>query len=132
MLTSEESVAQIFRVLSVPARLRVLMAIAQEGEACVCHLEAMLGMRQALISQHLMALRQAGLVTARREGRFVYYRLKYPQVARWVNEAAEMLGVPWPTVPPPPLTCRCLPCRARLEQAKGGHHEHQDLRVRVP
>ncbi len=51
-------ISNIFRQLSQPSRIEILLAIG-EGEACVCHLEAKLGMRQAYISQHLMALRDA-------------------------------------------------------------------------
>ncbi len=58
-------------------RIQILLAIGDD-EACVCHLEAVTGMRQAVISQHLMLLRKAGLVTPNRAGRNIYYRLKNP------------------------------------------------------
>ena len=58
----EEQIAQLLRAIDQPARLRILMAIGR-SEACVCHLEAMLVLRQAYISQHLMALRHAGILT---------------------------------------------------------------------
>ncbi|NLG72668.1 MAG: helix-turn-helix transcriptional regulator [Chloroflexi bacterium] len=67
--------AALLRVLGQPARLRILLAIG-EGEACVCHLESALGMRQAYISQHLMTLRDADLVTSRRAGKYIFYRLR--------------------------------------------------------
>jgi DNA-binding transcriptional ArsR family regulator len=56
-----EPEARLFRILSNPARLD-LLACLRDGEACVCHLEAALGLRQAYISQQLAVLRQAGLV----------------------------------------------------------------------
>lgn len=62
-----------------PARLAML-DVLREGEACVCHLEAALGYRQAYISQHLMVLREAGLVEDRREGWNVYYHVTGPDV----------------------------------------------------
>ena len=65
--------ARLFRALSHPARIAIL-SILREGEQCVCHLEAMLGLRQSAISQHLMVLRSAGLVADRREGWNIYYR----------------------------------------------------------
>lgn len=86
-------VSGIFRSLSQPARMEILLAIGS-SEACVCHLEAMLQVRQAYISQHLMALREAGILEARREGRFVFYRLKSPEIMEFIRQAAQMAGIP--------------------------------------
>jgi ArsR family transcriptional regulator len=69
-----EATAALLRSISQPVRLEILLAIGT-GEACVCHLEAVIGMRQAYISQQLMALRAAGIVTSRREGRNIFYRV---------------------------------------------------------
>jgi DNA-binding transcriptional ArsR family regulator len=66
--------AQLLKTLSHPTRLAVL-EILREGEQCVCHMEAMLGLRQASLSQQLMVLREAGLVSVRRDGLNVYYRV---------------------------------------------------------
>ena len=65
--------ADLFRAMGHPARIAIL-SILREGEQCVCHLEAMLGLRQSAISQHLMVLRSAGLVEDRRDGWNIYYR----------------------------------------------------------
>ena len=86
-------ISHLFRSLSQPARIEILLAIGS-GEACVCHLEAMLQMRQAYISQHLMALREAGILEARREGRFVFYRLKSPEIMKFIRLAAQTVGIP--------------------------------------
>jgi ArsR family transcriptional regulator len=66
--------AQLFRALAHPVRLRILDILARQ-EACVCHLTAVLGQRQPYVSQQLATLREAGLVTDRREGTLIYYRL---------------------------------------------------------
>ncbi len=98
-LSREKNVARLtaalFRTLGQPARLRILQAIGP-GEACVCHLEEMLGLRQAYISQHLMALRDQGLVTTRREGKFVYYRLQDPDLLDLTSKAAQLAGAKYP------------------------------------
>jgi ArsR family transcriptional regulator len=60
--------------LGHPVRLEILGILVAEGEACVCHLQARLGLRQAYLSQQLARLRQAGLVVDRREGLNVFYR----------------------------------------------------------
>ncbi len=69
----------LLKALSHPARLAILEAL-RLGEACVCHLEALFGWRQAYISQQLMVLRAAGLLTDRREGWNVYYRVTRPEI----------------------------------------------------
>ena len=88
----ESKIAELFHVLGQPARVQILLTIGS-GEACVCHLEAYLGLRQALISQHLMALRDAGLVTTTRERRNIYYRLCQPELLELVRQAARLAGL---------------------------------------
>lgn len=88
----EERIANLFRNISQPERIRILFAIGG-GEACVCHLEASLGLRQAYISQHLMALREARILKSSREGRYVYYRLAHPELLDVIREAGRMIGV---------------------------------------
>ena len=56
-------------------------------------MEAVLGMRQASISQHLMVLRKAGLVTTQRDGRNIFYRLAYPEVVEILYQAAQLAGI---------------------------------------
>jgi DNA-binding transcriptional ArsR family regulator len=65
--------AQLFRALSHPVRLRILDILSRQ-EACVCHLTEILDQRQPYVSQQLAILREAGLVTDRREGTLIYYR----------------------------------------------------------
>ena len=87
-----KEIAFLLRVLGQPERLSILLVIGN-GEACVCHLEAALGLRQAYISQHLMALREANIVIARREGRNIFYRLKNPQALDLIQLAGGLAGV---------------------------------------
>ena len=63
---------RVFHALSDEKRLRIL-EILQGGECCVCDLAGALDIRQSLLSFHLRTLRDAGLVTDRREGRWVHY-----------------------------------------------------------
>jgi DNA-binding transcriptional ArsR family regulator len=88
-----ESIAQWLQVLDQPTRLEILLVIG-ESEACVCHLEAALGQRQAYISQHLMALREAAIITSRREGRYVFYRLNDLGLLEFIRLAASLAGLP--------------------------------------
>ena len=68
------------------------MAIGH-SEACVCHLEAAIGQRQAYISQQLMALREAGIVTSRRDGRNIYYQIKDPSILDLIRQAGKLSGI---------------------------------------
>lgn len=99
-----ESIIRLFSLLAHPARLRIL-DILRRGEACVCHLQAALGAPQPYVSQQLRVLREAGLISQRREGLYVYYRLVDPQVERLL---AEVLGPVEEEAPIPQCTCpRC-------------------------
>src|SRR5688572_20971330 len=64
-----------FAALSDPNRLR-LLHLMKDGEICVCFLQGTLRTNQPKISRHLAYLRRAGLVEARREGKWMHYRLK--------------------------------------------------------
>ena len=88
----EEAISRVLSLIGQPARVRILMAVAGH-EACVCHLEAVLGMRQAAISQHLMLLREAGLVTTRRDGRNIFYHLARPETVAILHQAAVLAGI---------------------------------------
>ena len=67
--------ANLFRVLGHPARVRIL-ELLRDGERSVGALQAELGLDSGGTSQHLAALKDAGLVNGRREGRCVYYRVE--------------------------------------------------------
>ena len=88
----EKKISHILRMLGQPTRVHILLAIG-EGEACVCHLESLLGQRQAYISQHLMALRKENILDTRREGRFIFYSLRDPRILDLIYSAAEVVGV---------------------------------------
>jgi DNA-binding transcriptional ArsR family regulator len=68
-----QSAPDLFRTLADPTRRAVFERLAGEGELTVGDLVAGAGVSQPAVSQHLAVLRQAGLVTERRDGRFVRY-----------------------------------------------------------
>jgi ArsR family transcriptional regulator, arsenate/arsenite/antimonite-responsive transcriptional repressor len=67
----------VFRALADRTRLRLLNLMGDD-EVCVCFLVEALGMSQPKISRHLAYLRRAGIVAARREGKWMHYRLESP------------------------------------------------------
>jgi ArsR family transcriptional regulator len=69
-----DDLLRMFRALGDETRLRLLKRL-REGEQCVCDLTDELESKQSLLSFHLRSLKEAGLVTDRRDGRWVYYAL---------------------------------------------------------
>jgi ArsR family transcriptional regulator len=68
----------LFRALADPTRLRLLNLIA-DREICVCYFVEILQISQPKISRHLAYLRKAGIASARREGKWIHYRLAIPK-----------------------------------------------------
>ena len=66
--------APAFKALADPTRLRILVHL-QAGEACVCRVQEAIGIPANLLSHHLKVLREAGLVTGTRRGRWIDYRI---------------------------------------------------------
>jgi ArsR family transcriptional regulator, arsenate/arsenite/antimonite-responsive transcriptional repressor len=66
--------AAIFKALSDETRLRIIKLLEQ-GELCVCDITAALDMVQPKVSFHLNALKEAGLIRDRKQGRWIHYRL---------------------------------------------------------
>ena len=81
-------IATVFHALSDKTRIAVLEML-RGGERCVCDLQEAVGAAQSRLSFHLKVLKDAGLVTDRKEGRWSYYTLNTDRVA----EAAASLGV---------------------------------------
>lgn len=69
-----ERMAAVFKVLADPSRCRLVAALIEAGELCVCDLAATVGMSESSASHHLRVLRALNLVRARRDGRMVFYR----------------------------------------------------------
>lgn len=92
-----KQIASPLSAIASPQRIAILLAIGT-GEACVCHLEAMLGWRQAYISQHLMALRKADILQDRREGRYIFYSLKDASLLDLITASATLTGISTETV----------------------------------
>ncbi len=82
-------VAKFFRALGDPTRLALLAFVAQgerSGTECVEHL----GIAQSRVSAHLSCLVTCGFVTARREGRYVYYSVRDPRVIELVGLGVDL------------------------------------------
>jgi DNA-binding transcriptional ArsR family regulator len=99
--------AQLYSLFAHPARLQILDELRRD-EACVCHLQAVLGRPQAYVSQ----LREAGVVVDRKDGLLVYYRLDDPQVERLLEEVLGSAGERTH-----PQGCPCPKCSPEADRA---------------
>lgn len=96
LVTPEEAsrIADAFALLSDPGRVRVLFALLEAGETCVCDLAELVGMSPSALSHGLRLLRTAGVVTNRRDGRMIRYRLADSHVRLLLDVTREHLGHP--------------------------------------
>lgn len=113
---TEKKIADYLKVLGSPIRVKILLSIGY-GEACVCHLEARLKKRQAYISQHLMVLRDAGILETRRDGKFIYYRVSDRKTFGLIDTATTLLDMAPDALPNLDETkalsyCECPKCQA--------------------
>lgn len=84
-------VAEIFKVLAHPTRIRILRALAQE-ELCVCDLSQLLGLSVSATSHQLQAMRRMKLVRYRMDGKLAYYSMSDHYVLDLLNDALGHLS----------------------------------------
>ena len=89
MMEQVRDAAGFLKALAHEGRLMMLCHLVS-GEKTVTEFETLLSMRQPAVSQQLMRLRSDGLVTARREGKAIYYAIADPRVAKVVSTLHEM------------------------------------------
>lgn len=85
------ALSELFKLLGDPTRLRILYALVEAGELCVCDLSAVVGVPESSVSHALRLLRMAGVVRARRAGRMAYYAIDDHHVRLVLDLAAEHL-----------------------------------------
>ena len=111
-----EAQAQIFKVLTHPARIAIL-EILRDGEHCVCHMESHLGLRQAYISQQLAVLREGGLIQDRRDGWNIFYRVVDVRIFEALDVVQRITGLEVPDVHRAGFRCSCPKCMAEQQSA---------------
>jgi ArsR family transcriptional regulator len=88
-----EELAEIFKALSDPTRLRVVQLLNRHGGTlCVNALALRLGVSQSAVSQHLRVLRQVRLVEGVRHGYHVHYALDLERLEQYKDQVREVLG----------------------------------------
>ncbi len=116
--TTEDQIAEYLKVLGSSFRIQILYSIGY-GETCVCHLEAMLKKRQAYISQHLMVMRDAGILDTRRDGKYIFYRVTDKSLFELLKSTATILNIISGKLPdlsesPKQLSCKCPKCQHEI------------------
>jgi DNA-binding transcriptional ArsR family regulator len=93
LVSTEEAsrLAEVFKVLGDASRCRLVAALIEAGEICVCDLAATLGMTESNVSHHLRVLRSLELVKARREGKMVFYAADDEHITRLLDLTREHL-----------------------------------------
>lgn len=97
----------LFDILADESRRKLLLLLLSGGEQCVCNLYTSLNISQPKVSRHLAVMREAGLVNARREGKWVHYRLN-PQMPLWCFRILEAMRDGSPPVEASEPTCEPL------------------------
>ncbi len=90
-LPEAERLAEMFRLLGDRTRTRILFALAEAGELCVCDIAAAVSVPETSVSQAMRLLRTAGVVRSRRDGRIVWYRLDDDHVRLLLDLSREHL-----------------------------------------
>jgi ArsR family transcriptional regulator len=112
-----ENQVQIFKALTHPTRLAILEML-RDGEHCVCHMEAFLGVRQAALSQQLSILRDAKLIQDRRDGWNIFYRVADPRIFSIIDASQKMLGERDSSLQKTNIQCPCPACNPAHKQAE--------------
>lgn len=83
------ALADRFKLLSDPGRVRIIYALLEAGEMCVCDLAATVDASESATSHQLRQMRLAGLVRSRKQGRTVYYRVADTHIRILLDVAVE-------------------------------------------
>jgi ArsR family transcriptional regulator len=113
-MADADALQRIFKTFSDPTRLRILRLLERE-ELMVQELMDVLGMAQSRVSRHLAILREAGLLSDRRDGTYVFYRFKPPGDAAW-RDAWALVSRNWTDDPTAERDAAAL---ARVIEARG-------------
>jgi ArsR family transcriptional regulator len=92
--------ARVIKALAHPSRLAMVQALADD-ERCVCELQELVGSGMSTVSRHLAILRDAGIVSDRKQGLWVYYSLRTPCIAGFLGCIDTVMGEPCDRMPCP-------------------------------
>lgn len=106
MIDEYAKTAERLKALAEPTRLQIIEMLDQE-EMCVCEMLEKLRMSQPAVSHHLKILRQAEIITDRKEGKWVFYSLNAAGYAQLVSSLRKIEGNPVGKKSRPSVSCDC-------------------------
>ncbi|HAU30816.1 MAG: Regulatory protein ArsR [Desulfotomaculum sp. 46_80] len=83
---------EVLKALAHPTRLKIIEML-KEGERCVCEINVLADIEQSNISQHLAILRKADILTSRKDGSKVIYRVKYDEIFQILKILEDLISV---------------------------------------
>ena len=89
MAATHEAQAEFLQAVGQATRLRILEVLG-DGERCVCDIQAAVGEQQSNVSKHLAVLRRSGILTARREGGRVIYRIRNGRIPEFLRQLSDV------------------------------------------
>jgi DNA-binding transcriptional ArsR family regulator len=114
-----QALSDYFKLITHPVRLQVL-EILREGPACVCHINAILDLRQSYLSQQLAVLREGGLIIDEKVGWNVYYEVADPTIYQIIDLAWRVIDPDGKLQQEPlaidPNDCSCPRCQTVVEK----------------
>ncbi|MCL5104820.1 MAG: metalloregulator ArsR/SmtB family transcription factor [Armatimonadetes bacterium] len=115
-LSRTEYIAEGFRALGDPHRLKILHLLLTCGEMCVCETVLALEISQSNLSFHLKTLKQAGFIKARKSGRWMYYSLSRPAFEQFLGVFGGVFDLEkWPDRP------QCTSCDDTRENSNASN-----------
>lgn len=111
-------VQSLFDTLSDETRRRIVLLLMRNGEQCVCNIYGLLDISQPKASRHLAVMREAGLVSARREGKWMHYRL-HPEMPLWCYRILQGMRDGTPDLEPAADQSPCNPIPLALPSEEG-------------
>lgn len=85
----EDRIAEVFKALAHPSRIRILQILEEKGEKCVRELERLVKIKQSNLSQHLRILKERGIIECERKGMEICYRIKNKKVMNVIKCAEK-------------------------------------------
>ncbi len=82
--------ANVLKALGQPTRLKIL-EVLRNGERCVCEIFPAIKEEQSNVSRHLALMKSVGILTSRKQGQMVHYRVRDPQVFKLLDSANALL-----------------------------------------
>lgn len=90
VLSRTAGLAGLFKMLADDTRVKIIYALSQEEELCVCEVATIIDSSIATASHHLRLLRNAGMAKYRKEGKMAYYSLENPHLEYIIKEALKI------------------------------------------